>query len=352
MAPLRIDWKKSPYRAMIGTGGIGSGLFFAMKGNHTLGREESRAGLFLDRRDYCKLHIIAHYVKMLLGPDFPTLLIGAVGDDQVGRQLLAEMTRTGLDTRYVAVNPADRTMLSVVFVYPDGSGGNLTPEDSACSRVGPASVAQAEADFARFSGRGIALAAPEVPLEARQALLQRATRHGFFRVGSFVSAEVQPAVEMGLLGMLDLLALNIDEAAVAAGIPWEPHTTGETSPEAVIQPAVERLSAAYPGLKLSLTAGKQGSWSWDGSCLIHQPAYPTTVVSTAGAGDAHIAGIIAGLAAGLTLAPAQALGGLVAALSVTSPHTIAPDVERDALRRFAEKQGIELEPVVAGLLQA
>ena len=59
------------YRAMIGTGGIGSGMFFALDGDHTLGREESRSGRFLDRRDYCKLHIIAHYVKALLGPAFP-----------------------------------------------------------------------------------------------------------------------------------------------------------------------------------------------------------------------------------------------------------------------------------------
>ena len=59
------------YRALIGTGGIGSGMFFALDGNHTLGREESRSGHFLDRRDYCKLHIVSHYVCRLLGPGFP-----------------------------------------------------------------------------------------------------------------------------------------------------------------------------------------------------------------------------------------------------------------------------------------
>ena len=43
-------------------------MFFALDGNHTLGREESRSGHFLDRRDYCKLHIVSHYVCRLLGP--------------------------------------------------------------------------------------------------------------------------------------------------------------------------------------------------------------------------------------------------------------------------------------------
>ena len=51
-------------------GGIGSGMFFRLNGDATLGREESRSGYFLDRNDYCKLHIITHYVKALLGPDF------------------------------------------------------------------------------------------------------------------------------------------------------------------------------------------------------------------------------------------------------------------------------------------
>jgi hypothetical protein len=54
--------EKKNFRCLIGTGGVGSGSFFELEGNHTLGREESRAGRFLDRQDYCKLHIITHYV--------------------------------------------------------------------------------------------------------------------------------------------------------------------------------------------------------------------------------------------------------------------------------------------------
>ncbi len=69
-ACLAVEADSWRYRALIGTGGIGAGAFFALDGNHTLGREESRSGRYLDRRDYCKLHIIAHYVQVLLGEDF------------------------------------------------------------------------------------------------------------------------------------------------------------------------------------------------------------------------------------------------------------------------------------------
>jgi ribokinase len=331
---------------MIGTGGIGSGMFFALQGNHTLGREESRAGIFLDRRDYCKLHIISHYVKVLLGSEFHTILAGKVGDDSVGQALIDEMKQTGLDVRHVQVCPGCRTLLSVCFTYPDGSGGNLTAADSASDQVDAAAISALEPDFIRFAGHGIALAAPEVPLEARLELLSLATRYRFFRAGAFVTAEISRALQMGLLDMLDLVGLNIDEAAAAADVAVEQRPTEE-----IVKAAVGRLARAYPHLRISVTAGKEGSWSWDGSVLAHRPAAAAEVVSTAGAGDAHLAGLIAGhAAAGLTLPQAQELAGLVASLSVTSPHTIAPEVDRDSLREFAQRSGISLGGAVLRLL--
>jgi hypothetical protein len=72
MDHLKID--RYHYTAMIGVGGVGSGSFFKLMGNQTLGREESRSGVFLDQEDHCKLHIISHYVKSLTGPDRVTFL--------------------------------------------------------------------------------------------------------------------------------------------------------------------------------------------------------------------------------------------------------------------------------------
>ena len=66
MRVLRID-ERSPYQQLIGVGGLGTGIFFALEGNHTLGRNESRPGQLLDVRDYCKLHIVIHYIAKLLG---------------------------------------------------------------------------------------------------------------------------------------------------------------------------------------------------------------------------------------------------------------------------------------------
>ena len=344
-APLLVNITNCRFQALIGVGGIGAGLFFALNDDHTLSREESRSGHFLDQRDYCKLHIIAHYVQTLLGPQFTTLPIGRVGDDDAGRKLIDEMKTCGMDTRFVKVCPDAKTLMSICLIYPDGTGGNLTMDDSACSRVDAQVVSEAGAEFARFTWRGVALAAPEVSLAARQKLLQLGTQHHFFRAAAFTTSEIHPAIEMGLLGMTDLLGINLDEATALAS-----RTAEGTMPEAVVEATVGRLRELNPGIQVSITAGKQGSWAWDGKSLAYLPALPVEVASTAGAGDAHLAGLIVGLAAGLEMHQAHELATLVAALSVTSPHTINPYVDRDLLRGLAERVGMPVSNEVRALL--
>lgn len=346
MTSLNVNISASRYQAMLGVGGIGTGVFFALNGEHTLGREESRSGHFIDRRDYCKLHIIAHYVQTLLGAGFVTLPIGRVGEDEAGERLLHEMGAAGMDLRHVRSVPGSQTLYSFCFFYPDGSGGNLTTDNSACDQLEPEDVARAEVDFSRFQARGIALAAPEVPLTARRKLLELGTEYHFLRVAAFNSAEITSAIAMEMLTITDLLALNRDEAAAVAGIKPE-----NESPLTIVETALARLRTVNPALQVTLTAGKVGSWSWDGKNLRHLPAFPTRVVSTAGAGDAFLAGVIVGLAVELSLHLAQELGAVVAALSVTSPHTINSEIERRSLLSYASEYSAPLSDQVKRLLQ-
>ena len=68
------------------------------------------------------------------------------------------------------------------------------------------------------AGRGIALALPEVPLAARKALLRLATEHGWLRIAGVVPDELDAVKDSGLLGQVDLLGLNIEEAATLGGV--------------------------------------------------------------------------------------------------------------------------------------
>lgn len=336
MDPLLVSPDRLRWRALLGTGGIGTGSFFALEGNHTLGREESRTGRFLDTRDYAKLHIIAHYVQTLMGAAFTTLPIGHVGADGAGRRLREEMAAAGMGLRHVRTLEDAPTMNCICLVYPDGSGGNLTAGNSACTRVDAAAVREAEGDFARFAGEGIALAAPEVPLEARAEVLRLGTEYGFLRVACFTSEEIRNGSAPALLKETDLLAINQDEAAALAGV------SADASFSDRAEKAWKAAARIQPSIQLIVTAGASGSWVSEGRDLTHCPACRVEPVNAAGAGDALLAGLLAGLACGLAIEQAQLLGALAGALSVTSPHTIHPGIGRALLADLATTARISL----------
>ncbi|GIV00341.1 MAG: hypothetical protein KatS3mg014_1956 [Actinomycetota bacterium] len=335
--------RSSAYRRLVGVGGIGSGIFLALEGNHTLGRNESRAGRLLDARDSCKLHIVAHHVAVLCGArpsgdPFHVVPIGAVGTDEAGRRLLDEMRAAGIDTAHVREVPDRPTLFSVCFQYPDGSGGNVTTIDSAAATLSEEHV---EGSAGLLDPATIAVAMPEVDLGPRRRLLELATEAGAFRAASFTSAEVDRARRSGLLSLLDLLALNEDEAAALAGRALDP-----ADPE----PFLGALGdAVEPGVVVVVTAGAHGAFARTREGWVHRPALPAEVRSTAGAGDALLAGVLAGIAAGVPLAlegPADGLrsaldlGVALAGLSVTSPHTIHPEADLGAVLAFAARAGL------------
>jgi len=311
---------------VLGTGGIGTGVFFAVEGNATLGREESRSGRYLDRRDYCKLHIVSDVIARLVEGAVRVVPIGRVGNDMAGERLLEEMRLVGLDTRYVTVTPGAPTLSSFCVIYPDGSGGNLTTSDSASGQVTDKDIEAVESEFALAGSAGIALAVPEVPWLARRRLLELGTRYGLFRAAAFLSGETYLLTEANGAALVDLLALNVDEAARAADL------SPASPPPTILEALVNRLQPIQPDLMISMTVGSRGAWFWDSRQMHHRPACAVNVVNTAGAGDAHLGGMLAGLALGLESIAAFELGVLAAAVSVTSQHTIHPTLTRTALQ--------------------
>lgn len=351
------------YRYLVGVGGIGSGMFFSLRGDDTLGRNESRAGAILRRRDFCKLHIVAHYVAVLSGAGrggLSVLPIGKVGDDAAGSAMIEHMRRAGMDMRFVETQAGASTLFSVCFVYPDGDGGNITTEDSASARVAPADV---DAALARLpeadGGAGIALAVPEAPLAARQRLLETGRRRGWLCAAAVTTAEVPEALAAGMFAAADLLSVNREEAAALAG--REP--AGDV--EAIVRAAGERLAAANPGIRLCVTAGAGGAYGWAGGKVEHIPAPAVQAVNTAGAGDATLAGLIVATAAGLPfirpqrrrregladapLETATDFAALLAGLAVRSEDTISFDADAEAMAKLAAELGCEISALRAAL---
>jgi sugar/nucleoside kinase (ribokinase family) len=360
MRVLRID-EHSPFRQLVGVGGLGTGMFFALEGDSTLGRNESRLGRLLDVRDYCKLHIVSHYVAKLLDVaqgQFCVTPLGKVGNDAAGAFVMREMRDVGIDTRFVEVVSGKPTLFSVCFQYPDGSGGNITTSNSAAADLSEGDIDQAASMVESFGTRTIALLVPEVPLTIRRHFLRVAKEKGAFCVSSFVSGELREAKRLEMFAQLDLVALNEEETIEFVG-------DGNTvsTPEQFVERLSFLLSSTYPQLRVIMSVGKDGAYFVDRTGWGYSPAPKVNVASTAGAGDCLLGGILAAMAAGISLpnpqrqtsttpmlANALDFGVLLASYKVSSPHTIHPSASLDELLRFTQQLEIPIGLAVQQLV--
>jgi sugar/nucleoside kinase (ribokinase family) len=247
------------------------------------------------------------------------------------------MKDAGMDVRFVQTRKDAPTAFGVCFSYPDGSGANLAPANGASAFVDAEAVRKSEQEIAAAGPACLVVAAPEVPLEARRALLQSGRAYHAFTAASYVSGELGGGDILEDLAMVDLLALNIDEAASLARI------SAKEPAQRVVRACIERLSRAFPRMLLSISNGVNGAYAWEGGRLEHLPVLGVPVASTAGAGDALLSGYIVGLTAGLPFMGAPhscfRLSRLLAAMSVMSADTINFDVSLRSLRSFAAEHG-------------
>lgn len=325
---------------MVATGGLGTGMLVRLIGDQTLGREESRLADELDQKDRCKLHNVAYVVKRLLGEDLAVRLLGGVGDDEPGRTVLGELRDAGLDPDDVRVLNGLPTLFSFCFTYPNGQGGNITLDHSASAAL---DVADVDALWSSIdhTGTGMAVAVPEVPLPVRARLLSLAKQRHCYTVASFLSGEMAQVVQAGLLGLCDLIAINIDEALALL----ELHDDGESSPADVMDRLVAYVGGISPHTGIVMTAGGSGSWSWDGDRCEYASPCQIQPVNTAGAGDAHLGGVLVGLELGLSLAQANGFATIISAQNVLSEDTLA-ELDWESTIQFAREHGMPLPAAV------
>jgi sugar/nucleoside kinase (ribokinase family) len=160
---------------------------------------------------------------------------------------------------------------------------------------------------------------------------------------------------------VDLLAMNEDEARALVGTALDLR-----DPFPFLQRCGQALSTSGGDVRIVVTAGKAGAFAIHGDSWEYCPAPEVPVASTAGAGDALLGGVLAGLAMGLPfinpdqppspvahrpLSSALEFGVLLAAFTVASPHTIHPGVSAGSLAAFADRLGIVLDASLRSALR-
>jgi ribokinase len=227
----------------------------------------------------------------------PTAMAGTVGDDAVGKILLGNLDRAGVDRSAVAVSRGRNSGMSVAIVTGEGDYGAVI--------VSAANLAIDAAGTQVPDTVRIVLLQNEIPERANLLLAGKARA-----AGAKVILNAAPArpFETALRSQVDLLIVNRVEAAMLCG------RVVETTAEAIAVAG----SLVAGGCDAIVTLGGGGAVLAlaDGEPR-HFPALPVKVRSTHGAGDAFAGALAARLAPGADLHAALGYAQVAAALHVS-----------------------------------
>jgi ribokinase len=248
----------------------------------------------------------------------PAAMIGQVGDDEAGRDLLTTLVEAGVDTSGISVSTRAPTGHGYIFVSAAGEnmivvagGANLVLEPSA----------------PRLDG-GVLLAQLETPIAVTRALFGAARE-----AGCLVLLNAAPALEAGtiLFPLADIVIVNETELARYAGARVAP-----TQADDVARMARQLLS--QPAQRVVVTLGAEGALAVDAEAITAVPGRPAKVVDTTGAGDCFCGVLAAGLSEGADLALAMAQANAAAALS-TEIHgaAVSMPTREQTLARLATR---------------
>jgi ribokinase len=239
----------------------------------------------------------------LLGAE--VTMIGRVGDDAFGRQLLESLGRHGVETSCVETTRGISSGLALIGVEESGQNA-IAIVGGANALITPDDVQRREAIIAMAHALLVQL---EVPLATVIAAVEIARRNGVLTILDPAPAPRQP-LPSELLAV-DLISPNQSEAEALTGM-------------AVANPADARRAAAAlherGASRIVIKLGEQGALAAEfPGVAIHVPAPRVSPIDTTAAGDAFTAALAFALVAGDSLADATRFACAAGSLATTRP---------------------------------
>src|SRR6266480_3843507 len=224
-------------------------------------------------------------------------MVGRIGADDFGRELVENLTANGVDASGVLPDNSAATGAALIFVGPEGQN-MIAVAPGANAGLDTADVERA---IDRLRAGGVLVMQLEIPM----AVITPAAV-AVRRAGAHVVLNASPAqrLDPGFLEQLDALVVNEREAR---------DLVNEASPEA----AAVALRAMGPRTAV-VTLGPAGSVFCDESGVHSVQPYPVTAIDATGAGDAFVGALAVGIANGLPTEAAMRFGNAAGAAATTS----------------------------------
>ncbi len=232
----------------------------------------------------------------------PVAMIGAVGDDSFGSEMVAGLAAAGVEVSRV-LRRADAAS-GTALITVDAAGQNqIVVANGANDTLNGADLSAALGDLRDCRALLVQL---EVPIEAVQTAVRLA--HAA-RVPVFLNTAPCLPLPDALLNCCDWIIANEQEATQLSG-------------QAVSSPAEAGFAATAlrrraPRANIAITLGAAGAWIDSSGFTGHVPGFEVDPVDSVGAGDAWIGAFATRLLEGRPVEESARFAHLAAAIAVT-----------------------------------
>jgi ribokinase len=249
----------------------------------------------------------------------PTQMVGRVGGDRFGQDLITSLEAAGVGCDRLLRDPSTTSGVAVIAV-DDAGENHIIIIPGANGRVDQTDVERLQPIL---SAAKVLLLQLEIPLDTVTAAAQSAKAAGVTVI--LDPAPAQDNLPAALYPLIDVITPNQVEASQLVGFPVEDTETAAKAASVLQQRGVQTAI-----IKL----GKQGALCQTTAATFSIPAFPVEVVDTVAAGDAFNGGLAAALAQNFPIQKAVTWGAAVAALSVTKAGAQTSLPNLDELEKF------------------
>ena len=253
-----------------------------------------------------------------LGMD--VVLITAVGDDPQGKQLLAQISETGVNVDHTLVVPDQPTGTYLAILDHQGNL-HLGMDDMRVIEAIPSEHLRQRREL--FKGAATLFVDTNLPPRTLRTAISLAWRSKIPIAANPTSVSLAPTL-IPHLERLWLITPNEAEAEVLC-----PHPVPHADRDMAIDAARHLVSQGVNIAIITMAEFGLGYAGTDSSG--HVPALQTDIVDPTGAGDALTAAVIFALLNDIPLDEAVRLGLAAAALTLRSPGTVATDLSIELL---------------------
>lgn len=254
-------------------------------------------------------------------------LVSTVSDDAVGRHVQRELTRYGIDTSHVSrAGGQCRTSLAVVETRAEDCQSVIYRNGAADFQLNADQVRGIEMDaFGALIVTGTALAME--PSRSATFMAIRLAREAEVPVILDIDYRPYSWADAADAAATCRMAAEASDLVIGNDVEWDVVAGGLGGLGLSRELASGRAATIYK-------MGEKGSISFASDTRFETPIFRVTALKPTGAGDAFMAGVVTGLAAGLDLAGAVRRGSAAAAIVVTRVGCAPASPTADELDTF------------------